>query len=112
MSRARSRRGRGAQPGWGRRWRAPGGVSGGWAAPALCDEDIWCVALQVAILFFVAGYYKGDAAAATDRGLLVLGGSAIEIVVVVALARVFPRAADPIFAATVPQRIDRTMLLV
>ena len=91
---------------------AAAAVSAGCAALALYDEDIWWVALQVAILFFVAGYYKGDAAAAIDRGLLVLGGSAIEIVVVVALARVFPRAADPIFAATVPQRIDRTMLLV
>ena len=79
-------------------------AAAGCAALALYDEDIWWVALQIVIIFLVAGYYRGGVTAAVERSTMVLLGGAVEIASVVALARAFPRAATPLFpAATKPE---------
>ncbi len=65
------------------------------AAFALYDEDLWWVILQIVIAYLIAGYYAGPLAAATDRGLVVLIGGAIQIGIVRLLASLFPAAAAP-----------------
>jgi len=86
-------------------------AAAGCAALALYDEDIWWVALQVVIIFLVAGYYQGGVAAATERSATVLVGGVVEIASVVALARAFPRAAAPLFAAAERPERHRALLV-
>jgi len=90
---------------------AAASVAAGCAALALYDEDIWWVALQVAIIFLVAGYYQGGVAAATERSAMVLIGGLVEIASVVALARAFPHAAAPLFVATPKPERHRALLI-
>jgi uncharacterized membrane protein YccC len=61
------------------------------------------VFLQVVIVFFVAGYYAGDLQAATSRAAITLFGGAVQVAIVVALARLFPAAgAATIIAQPLP----------
>lgn len=83
----------------------------GCAALALYDEDAWWVVLQVVIVFFVAGYYAGDAQAALIRGGLTLAGGAVQMTVVVALARLFPRAAEATIRPAPLANDDRALLI-
>lgn len=66
------------------------------AATALKDEDAWWVILQVVIAYLVAGSYPGTIGAAVHRSLVVLMGGAVQIGIVMALARLFPAAAAPV----------------
>ena len=72
------------------------------AAAALRDENLWWVILQVVIAYFVAGYYPGPLPAAAHRALVVLGGGAVQIGIVMVLATLFPAAAAPTIATSPP----------
>ena len=65
------------------------------AAAALYDENLWWVALQVVIAFFVAGYYAGNAETAEARALAVLAGGLAQMGIVRVLAWSFPAASAP-----------------
>lgn len=86
-------------------------LAAGCAALALHDEDAWWVILQVVIVFFVAGYYAGGPGAGLVRAGVTLAGGAIQIGVVVALARLFPRVAEPTIRPDVPVNDDRALLI-
>lgn len=63
------------------------------AVMALVDEDLWWVSLQMVIALLVASYYPGPLPAALLRSGVVLAGGAVQIAVVVLLARLAPGAA-------------------
>lgn len=66
------------------------------AAAALKDEDAWWVILQLVIAYLVAGSYPGTVGAGGHRALVVLAGGAVQIGIVMLLARLFPAAAAPV----------------
>ena len=74
-------------------------TSAGVAALGLIDEDLWWVALQVVIAFFVAGYYHGALSTALARTEATAAGGLVQILVVIALAKLAPAAANPLPAA-------------
>ena len=81
------------------------------AALALHDEDMWWAFLQVVIILFVAGYYPGNVHAAFVRGAMTLTGGAAQIVIVVLLARIFPRAGMVTIPPVRPARGGRALLI-
>lgn len=86
-------------------------AAAGCAALAVHDEDLWWVALQVAIILFVAGYYEGPVASAVWRSGMVFLGGAVQMGAVYVLARIFPRAAEPTIRSTPPPPPDKRLLL-
>ncbi|WP_260926569.1 FUSC family protein [Novosphingobium sp. 9] len=60
---------------------------------ALRDTQQWWVALQVAIVFLIAGHFHGPLHNALFRTEMVLVGGGIQAAMVMALAWLFPRAA-------------------
>ena len=74
-------------------------ISAGCAALGLIDEDLWWVSLQVVIVFFVAGYYHGPLPAALVRAEATAAGGAVQILIVIALAKLAPAWANPLPAA-------------
>ncbi len=90
---------------------AAAGSAAACAALALYDEDLWWVALQVVITFFVAGYYHGGVGAAVERTAMVLTGGLVEMASVMVLALLFPRAAAPLFEAGVTPERHRALIV-
>ncbi|MGI4880244.1 MAG: hypothetical protein ACRYG4_22470, partial [Janthinobacterium lividum] len=82
------------------------------AATALIDEDLWWVALQVVVFLLIAGYYAGPPAEALTRALAVLAGGAAQLVSVVVLAKLVPRAAGRLPGNPARYEADRTLLIV
>jgi len=77
----------------------------------LIDEDLWWVSLQVVIAFFVAGYFHGRLPAALARAELTAAGGAVQILIVIALARLAPAAARPLPAAPNTAPAPRRLLI-
>lgn len=62
------------------------------AAAALHDEDQWWVILQLVVAYLIAGYYAGPLAVAAARAVDIMTGGAVQIVIVMILAKSFPAA--------------------
>lgn len=84
-------------------------AAAGCAGLALYDENLWWVMLQLVIALLVAGYYPGDLAASAGRAVAVFLGGAAQILIVVALAAIFPVAAGPLPAGPVPEPPGRRL---
>lgn len=85
-------------------------AAAGCAAFALHDEDLWWVVLQVVIIFFVAGYFKGPAADAVWRSEAVLIGGIVQLAIVWILANIFPQAATPFLGQAKPSKPEPALL--
>lgn len=83
----------------------------GCAALALYDEDLWWVALQVVIIFCVAGFYEGPVASAAWRATMVLAGGVVQVAIVWSLAQIYPHAAAPITWSTLEPNRDPRLLI-
>ena len=86
-------------------------AAAGCAALALYDEDIWWIVLQIVIIYFVAGFYEGPLASAIWRAGMVAAGGTAQLAIVWALAKLFPRAAGPIFLNGLAPNRDRRLLV-
>lgn len=86
-------------------------ISAGCAALGLVDEDLWWVSLQVVIVFFVAGYYHGPLPDALARAEGTAAGGAVQIAIVLLLARLAPSAANPLPPAPVRPKPSRRLLV-
>ena len=64
------------------------------AVLALYDEDLWWVSLQIVIALLVAGHYSGPVLTAATRAAAVFAGGAAQVLIVMALARIAPKAAN------------------
>jgi len=64
------------------------------AVLALYDEDLWWVSLQMVIALLVAGHYPGAAVASATRAAVVFAGGATQVLIVLALAKLAPSAAN------------------
>jgi hypothetical protein len=81
------------------------------AALALYDENVWWVSLQLVIALLVAGYYPGSVTAGLHRAAAVFVGGAIQILVVVALARLMPAASGSLPLSPGNAMPDRRLLV-
>jgi hypothetical protein len=79
------------------------------AVLAMIDEDLWWVTLQMVIALLVGGFYPGAPDAAALRAGAVLGGGAIQILVVIGLARLAPAAAQRLPAKPAPTDTPRSL---
>jgi hypothetical protein len=62
---------------------------------ALYEENVWWIALETVIAFFVAGHFAGGPDLAAERAIAVIIGGAVQVIVVGFLREPFPADAPP-----------------
>ncbi len=81
------------------------------AVLALLDEDLWWISLQMVIAVLVGGYFHGPLKAAALRAGAVFVGGATQVLIVMVLAKLAPRAAQPLPAGPPGKPAEKRLLI-